>query len=428
MPSIGLLDCNNFFVACEVAFNPKLRNKPVVVLSNNDGCCVSRSQHAKAIDIPMGAPFFKIKKLLTQHNGTALSGNFELYGDMSARVMEIIRRFSPTVEQYSIDEAFFDATSVGTLAEKLAQDIRTTIWQEVGLPVSIGIASTKTLAKLASEIAKEQSLLDGVCDLASAPQNILEAHLANTFIKDIWGIGYKTAEKLNRKGLKTALDIATSDDRWIRKSSNVQIQKTALELRGTSCLPLEHEHSLEQHLISSRSFGSKIHTQSQLLEALSHHIQLGCQKLRKRQAVAQYLTIYLKPSNGDSHKVPGHLSKRTYLPVASNYVPDFLEIAREQLPGIFRTDISYKKVGVVFGLLQHENAVQQHLFETQQNAVQPKHAQINQALLATTQKYGTNKYLEFGTSHLRKDQAWRPRGNLRGRRFTTRIEEVIRVC
>ncbi|MBA3814668.1 MAG: Y-family DNA polymerase [Alphaproteobacteria bacterium] len=264
----ALVDCNAFYVSCERVFQPHLEGKPVIVLSSNDGCAISRSNEAKALGIKMGVPLFKIKDIVQKHKVHVFSSNFSLYGDMSSRVMATLKTMSSSLEIYSVDEAFLDLSLVPQ-HELFSQGchIKTLVKQWTGIPVSVGIGPTKTLAKVANHMAKKNP--SGCCVLAD-PQKIEE--VLKTFpLQDIWGIGYQWSKKLSRFGMNTALDLVQAELGWIRKTFNIVLTRTALELKGTSCLSLEEVYPPKKAMVSSRSFGVPVSSFDVLREAVSFH-------------------------------------------------------------------------------------------------------------------------------------------------------------
>ena len=281
--TFALIDCNNFYVSCERVFNFALKNKPVVVLSNNDGCVIARSNEAKAIGIEMGIPIFKCQSLVLKHQVQVLSGNFPLYGDISARVMSTLSQFSPAMEQYSIDEAFlsFDGFNNQNLFDH-AKSIRKIVKRNTGIPVSIGIASTKTLAKIANRIAKKSAAApaaDGVfCFL---DQKHIDSCLEKTAVEDVWGIGSHKGEFLKRHGIENALQLKQAPDPWIKKNLTVVSLQTVWELRGISCLPLEEIAPDKKAIGISRTFAQDTHSFEELLESVSAYTARAAEKLRE---------------------------------------------------------------------------------------------------------------------------------------------------
>lgn len=295
----GLIDCNNFYASCERVFNPGLQNKPIVILSNNDGCIISRSNEAKALGIPMGAPYFKYKGLIEKSKTAVFSSNFSLYGDMSARVMSFLPYFSPDFEVYSIDEAFLTLDLAQLPSPTLyAKAIQHTLLKSTGLPVSIGLAPTKTLAKVANYIAKKKTS-DGIFELT---ESNLETHLASLDIEEVWGIGRKLGPKLRQRGILTALDLKRSPPVVMRRQFNVIMEKMVHELNGYPCLTLE-DISPKDTITSSRSFGQKVTELSHLKEALATHCAKACQKLRAQGTVARGIILFIKTSKHDENQL-----------------------------------------------------------------------------------------------------------------------------
>jgi DNA polymerase V len=286
-----LIDCNNFYCSCERVFNPKLAKLPIAVLSSNDGCIIARSPEVKAMGIPMGAPYYKYKQLLKSHNGKVFSANFELYGDMSRRVMQVIYSFTPNVEIYSIDEAFISVAVVGhDELQKLAFAIKQRIYQWTGIPASIGIGPTKTLAKIANHIAKAESenYIFDITDKAKQQQV-----LANFPIEDIWGVGRKWALKLHALGINKALKLCNVDIKWMRQNFSVVGERLVRELNGISCLDLDDVQP-KKSIRSSRSFGKALSGKEELAEALSYHAARCCAKLRQQNSKVKVLYAYIR--------------------------------------------------------------------------------------------------------------------------------------
>src|SRR4029434_9630627 len=286
----ALLDCNNFYVSCERLFQPALLGKPVVVLSNNDGCVIARSDEAKALGIPMGLPAFKLADLVKAHPIEVYSSNYTLYGDLSARVMTTLTQWTPDVEVYSIDEAFLKFATLPPAALTVyGQSMRATIQQWTGIPVSIGIAPTKTLAKLANRLAKRSP--QGVVTLTASSE--IEATLACTRVEDIWGIGPGYTRRLKLYDIRTAMQLRDANDRWIRQQLGVVGQRTVWELRGISCLPLELCPPPKQSLMVSRSFGRPITSLTEMREAVATYTTRAAEKLRRHDVAAGVVTVFL---------------------------------------------------------------------------------------------------------------------------------------
>ena len=358
----ALVDCNNFYASCERLFRPELEGKPVVVLSNNDGCIIARSNEAKALGIPMGAPYFKNRKFIERHNVEVFSSNYALYGDLSHRVMSILQQMEPEVEIYSIDEAFVrlpkraDSNLTGH-----ALDLRKTIKKHVGIPVSIGIAPTKTLAKIANRIAKKDPRHHGVLNLTD--HKSLDTILAGTQVEDIWGIGRRNSEKLHKQGIVTALDLKNSNDEWIRKHLTVVGLRTVMELRGTPCIPIDHEPTTRKSVVCSRSFRKPVFSLNDLGEAVSSYVSTAAEKLRQEGLVAGNLHVFVRtsPHRTNLPQHSGALMIRLQQPTSST--PALIKTALQGLKKIYKKDFAYQKAGVMLTELTTAGMVQQNLFQ-----------------------------------------------------------------
>lgn len=342
----ALVDCNNFYASCERVFNPGLRKRPVVVLSNNDGCVIARSQEAKAIGIRMGHPYFQARELIEKHGVAVYSSNYTLYGDMSRRVMETLERFSPEVEVYSIDEAFLDVRHVASdrLIE-YGRELRATLHRWVGIPVGVGIAPTKTLAKVANHLAKKDPTRGGVVALAT--EKAWRGAIATFPIEDVWGIGRRWASMLAGQGGRTAADFAALPDAWIRRKMNVVGLRTAMELRGDPCLPLELAPPPKKGLMVSRSFGSKIEDLELIREALMAHVARAGEKLRRERLVANHLMVLLQTSRFAKDGKRYSNSLHTSLPYATYCTPTLIKAAIPLLDSMYRSGFAYAKCGVM---------------------------------------------------------------------------------
>ncbi len=293
----ALIDCNNFFVSCERVFRPDLEGKPVGVLSNNDGCFVARSNELKALGVPMGAPAFEYQHIIERHHVITCSANFHLYADMSRRIMQIIRDSAPHTEIYSVDEAFVDLSGVHTPLI-YAHTLRARIMQWTGISVSVGIAHTKTLAKLANEYAKKHSDTDGVSyiDLqhdAKAAQEIM----SSIPVQDVWGVGWQYTKFLKTHGINTAIDLCNTNDTWLRKQTSISLQRTVLELRGIACFRLNEHHEDQKTLICSRTFGAPVETRAQLIHALTGHVEKAAEKLRQQNLATGTIRVHIRTNH-----------------------------------------------------------------------------------------------------------------------------------
>ncbi|HSX12713.1 MAG TPA: Y-family DNA polymerase, partial [Rhabdochlamydiaceae bacterium] len=336
-----LIDCNAFFVSCEKLFNPGLSQKPVVVLSNNDGCVVARSKEAKALGIPMGAPAFKYQSLFKEKEVQVFSSNFSLYSDISYRVMRVLSQFTCDMEEYSVDEAFL-LLDCPHPREKAAE-IKQRVLQWTGIPVSIGIGKTKTLAKVANDLAKKEEKANGIFFL-DTPESI-DAALKWLPVSEIWGIGRRLEDSLHAYGIHTALAFKNAADSWLKKLFSVTVYKTALELRGIHCLSLDTVAPAKQSITCSRSFAKPVYTLDSLNEALATFTASAAEKMRAEESYASFLSVFLttSPFIPNAYGNSAHLS----LPEPTSYTPLLISYAKEALKTIYKEDYGYKKVGVI---------------------------------------------------------------------------------
>jgi DNA polymerase V len=420
MPALfALIDCNNFYVSCERLFQPALLGKPVVVLSNNDGCVIARSDEAKALGIPMGLPAFKLADLVKEHPIEVYSSNYTLYGDVSARVMTTLRQWTPDVEVYSIDEAFLQCSPLPPDALTMyGQSIRATIQQWTGIPVSIGIGPTKTLAKLANRRAKRSTEAQGVVALTS-PSNI-EVTLAQTPIEDIWGIGPGYTRRLKNHEIRTALQLRNVNDRWVRQELGIVGLRLVWELRGISCLPLERCPPPKQSLMVSRSFGRPITTLSEMREAVATYTTRAAEKLRRSHMAAGVLTVFLmtsrftdEPQYSDSVTIP--------LPVATQDTAELIQYAFQGIEQLFREGYRYQKAGVLLTALVPVSQVQTHLFD---GLDRERSKRLMAAIDTINAEWGSGM-IRYAAVGLRP--AWMMRCARRSPRYTTRWEELAVV-
>src|SRR5215471_15608993 len=415
----ALIDCNNFYVSCERLFQPMLHGKPVVVLSNNDGCVIARSDEAKALGIPMGLPAFKLTEFLKEHSIEVYSSNYSLYGDLSARVMTTLTQWTPEVEVYSIDEAFLKFSPLPPDAlTAYGQSIRATIQQWTGIPVSIGIASTKTLAKLANRLAKRSTEAKGVVILTSPSE--VEATLAQTPIQDIWGIGPGYTRRLHAHEIKTALQLRHVNDRWVRQELGIVGLRLVWELRGISCLPLELCPPPKQSLMVSRSFGRPITTLVEMREAVAMYMTRAAEKLRLHHVAAGVLTVFLmtnrftdEPQYSNSVTIP--------LPVATQDTAELIRYALRASEQIYREGYRYQKAGVVLTALVPAHQIQAHLFD-QHDWERSKKLMVAIDTINTAWGSGTIRYAAVGLR-----PAWIMRCVRRSPRYTTRWQELAVV-
>jgi DNA polymerase V len=342
-----LIDCNNFYIECHRAFDLKLRGIPVVVRSNNDGNAVSRSNEAKAIGVPMGEPWFKLENLVKSHGLVGLSSNYELYADMSNRVVEIIRDYAPRIEQYSIDECFLDLTGVQGDLEERIRKLRKHIKKWTNLPVCGGTASTKTLAKLANRIAKKNAQYDGVCDFTKMTEGEVDAILAGMEVGDVWGIGKRITARLANLGITTALHLKQADHEYIRQQFSVTIEKTVRELNGVPCIEFEEVAQAKKQIVSSRSFGNTVLDIESLREAVTTFVTNARIKLRAQESFASTITVFIQSnpfSNDPQYKKP---PLTVALPAPTDDYLDLVRVALYALNKLYIPGFRYKKAGIM---------------------------------------------------------------------------------
>jgi len=418
MRVFSLIDGNNFYVSCERAFNPKLERRPVVVLSNNDGCVVSRSNEAKALGIKMGVPLFQIQALVEHHAIAVLSSNYSLYGDMSQRVMTTLAQFSPDQEVYSIDECFLsiDQASPTALLE-YGTVIRQTVKRCTGIPVSLGFAATKTLAKLANRQAKQGD--SGVYYL-SAEQ--VDSVLAATELRDLWGIGRKLSKALALKGIHNGLDLKQANPVVIRQQFSVLVERLVRELNGDSCLPLETIATGRQSLIVSRSFGQPVFTQAHLHEAIASYLSKAAEKLRAQSLTSGMLNIFAASSRYQEE--PYSESVSFNLPVATNSTVELLPYAATAAKALFQDGQRFKKAGVVLLDLGPETEQQTSLFDSLSSEKRETLQRLMQTMDQINRKHGTGT-LTFAATGL--ERPWLIKAEHRSSRHTTCWDELVIV-
>ena len=368
----ALVDCNNFYASCEKLFRPDLKHKPVVVLSNNDGCVVARSKEAKALGLKMGVPVFKIRDDIEKHGIVCFSSNYALYADLSSRVMTILEEEAPRVEVYSIDEAFMDLTGVDHAVELLAfgQRVKAKIDKYIGITVGIGIAPTKTLAKLANHAAKKYPATGQVVDLMSpARQRRL---MALVDVGDVWGVGRRITEKLKARGIHTALNLADADPKTIRREFSVVLERTVQELNGISCLELEALAPTKQQIVCSRSFGKRITDKSELREAIAKYMTRGAEKLRGEKRLARVVQVFVRTGVFNSNDPHYSNSLSVELPSPTDDTRDLLEAADVLFSRLFRPGFRYAKAGVMLADFYEHGTYQHDLFRGSSERKQSK--------------------------------------------------------
>lgn len=418
--SIALIDVNNFYVSCERVFNPKLINKPVVVLSNNDGCAVARSNEVKALGVQMGAPWFKLKDLVRQHGIIGLSSNYALYSDMSNRVMSILREYSPDQEVYSIDESFLDLTSFQLRdLNSYGQHMRKRILKWTGLPVCVGIGSTKTLAKLANHCAKKRPVFNGVCNFNTMNPGELDALLAEIEVGEIWGVGRKLAPKLEALGFRSVLDLKRANPARLRQQFSVVMEKTIRELNGTVCMELEEMAPAKKQIISSRSFGQSVRDYASLAESITLYMSRAAEKLRRQQSFAGSVYVYIRTSPFKPDD-PFYSNGMTLpLPSPTDDTRQLVNAALWSLKQIYRPNYNYAKAGVMLSELVPAQGVQTDLFSQVQ--ANPKSSALMSTMDSINQKLG-RETIKLASEGFRRP--WKMKQGNKSPGYTTNWAEI----
>ncbi len=417
----ALVDCNNFYASCEKLFRYDLKNTPIVVLSNNDGCVVARSKEAKALGIKMGVPVFQIQDVIQQHNIQVFSSNYALYADLSNRVMRTLESFAPRVEVYSIDEAFLDLTGLDALTPllDLGQNIKHSVDQWIGIQVCIGIAPTKTLAKLANHAAKKYPATGGVVDLTNAKRQ--QRLMAITPVSDIWGVGRKLTKQLEHSGIYTALDLANCPTALIRKQYSIVLERTVRELNGESCLALEEVPASKQQIMCSRSFGSKITRFEQMCQAVTQYTERAAEKLREEQQHAKVLTVFVQtsPFNAEQHTYSNSASGELITPSSDSR--DLNQLALQLLKRLWRDGYHYNKAGVMLSDFYSQNTYQADLFSAANK--RPQSDKLMQVVDEINQR-GLGRIF-LARQGINND--WRMKRDYLSPAYTTRWEDIPRV-
>ena len=379
---VALIDCNSFYVSCERLFNPKIQNVPVVVLSNNDGCVISRSTEAKKLGIRMGEPYFKVKDLVKKNNVQIFSSNYALYGDLSRRVMKVLKGFTDKIEIYSIDEAFLDLSHIkDEQVEEYGKQIRERVLKWTGIPTSVGISNTKTLSKVANHIAKKNKA--GVVFLKGNIDNILK----DFDIADVWGVGRQLSKLYIKNGIDNAYKLKNISNTWVKKSTNVLGAKTVMELRGISCINLETEETKRKSCCVSRSFGKKVESLDKLKESITTHCLNAAEKIRTDKQTTRAVTIFIRTSPFDKNRKYYSNSITIELPVATNNSIELVKTAISGLEKIYKYSYFYQKAGVILSKLRDASEKELNLLAPiLENKSQP----LMRAIDFTNAKYGRN--------------------------------------
>ncbi len=423
-PCVALVDCNNFYASCEKLFRPDLQDVPLIVLSNNDGCVVARSREAKALGIRMGVPVFQIQEEIRRHGMAVFSSNYALYAEISARVMRILEDWVPRMEVYSIDEAFLDFSGMQTDRQRTdyGQRMRQQIRQWTGITVCVGIAPTRTLAKMANLAAKRYKATGGVVDLCDrARQRRLMSLLP---VHEVWGVGDRLSQRLQALGIQTALELADCAPSWIRQQFSLTLECTVRELNGQSCIAWEEGPVPKQQIVCSRSFGQRVTTRAAMQEALCVYVSRAAEKLRQENREAQRLTVFIRTGAFNPQEPYYANTASGALPVHSADTRHLLKLALRLLEAIWREGFRYAKAGVMLSEFQEPGRGTQDMFE--EVAVQQRSVQLMQTLDQIRQRGLGRVFLaRQGTQ---QQQSWAMRRAALSPAYTTRWNDIPRVC
>ena len=395
---IALVDCNSFYVSCERLFNPKIQYKPVVVLSNNDGCVISRSNEAKALGIRMGEPYFKVKELIKKNNVQIFSSNYALYGDMSRRVMRVLKTFSTNIEIYSIDEAFIDLSFLKEEdVENYGKEIRNKVLKWTGIPTSVGISTTKTLSKVANHIAKKEKT--GVMYL----NKNIDERLKNFPIQDVWGVGKQLSKLYIKNGIENAYQLKSVSNTWVKKSTNVLGSRTAMELRGITCIGLELHEEKRKNCCVSRSFGKRITDLQKLEEAISTYCLNAAEKIRGDDQICRGLTVFIRTSPFNKNRKYYSNSQTVELPIATNNSIELIKYAKKILKNMYKFGYNYQKAGIILSKLKDADKNEVNLLTP---LIDDKSKVLMKAIDDTNNKYGRHA-ITIASAGIRK--GWKMR-------------------
>ncbi|WP_027177245.1 Y-family DNA polymerase [Maridesulfovibrio hydrothermalis] len=422
MRIFALIDCNNFYASCERLFRPALKNSPVVVLSNNDGCVIARSQEAKDVGVPMAAPAFKYKDFFLKNNVHVFSSNYALYGDLSQRVASTLYTFTPEMEVYSIDESFleFPEHKADELL-KIGMEIRNKVFKWTGIPVSVGFGPTKTLAKAANRFAKKENRTNGVFSLCKGVD--IDELLDKVPVTDVWGIGRRHGKKLIDRQVTTARLFKDLPDLWIKKNMAVTGLHTALELRGTPCFSLEDAPPPKKTISTSRSFGRPVSALPELEESVAAYVSRAAEKLRGQNSLAGGVMVYLTTNRHNTQPQYSNTATRMF-PVATDYTPEIISAAIKGIRSIYKEGYKFKKTKVVLLELSHKYNRQANLLELDDKAGKEKKKSLMKLLDTANKRFGrqTLNYASEGISQL-----WKMNRNFKSPDYTTNWHELPEI-
>lgn len=412
----ALVDCNSFFASCEQIFRPDLRGKPVVVLSNNDGCVVARSREAKALDIPDLHAYFKIKPYLEQHNVAVFSSNYELYGDISNRVADVLQEYTPQMEVYSIDESFLLLDGISTNYVEYGKRIKHRVWRDVRMPVCVGVGETKTLSKLANHIAKKSHRLEGVCVLDKPEEwNRVFKKLP---VDKVWGVGRRISKRLHVMGIYSVYDLKRASPKLLRREFSVDLERTICELNGERCLAFAEDTPAKQQIFSTRSFGQKVYDIQGLHQAVSQYATRAANKLRRQQSLVSVVLVFIETSR--FHHTPLHRRHVVQLPYPTNDTRTIIQAVKAGVDKIFVPDNPYCRAGVGLIEIIPEAHLQLNFFNAYQSAKSEELMKI-----VDTINQGNQNNISFASSGI--DPYWKMQRKLKSPAYTTQLADLPKV-
>jgi DNA polymerase V len=421
----ALVDVNNFYVSCERVFQPKLEEVPMVVLSNNDGCAVARSAEVKALGVKMGTPWFQMQDLAKKHGIQAYSSNYTLYGDMSNRVVQVLRSLTPHLEVYSIDESFLQIETVLKPYQdtiELGQKIKQQVKDTTGLPVCVGIGASKTLAKLANHLAKKHKQFSGVCDVNAMNKEELYQWMSETEVGEVWGIGRQIAKKLKAQHIHSVFDLLQASPQAMRQQFGVVMERLCYELRGVSCLKLEEVAPTKQQIIASRSFGKLVTSQAELAQSVATHAAQAAEKLRNQDSVTGALTVFIQTNPFKQHEPQHHQSVTIPLSDATDNTLTLTNAALAGLQQIYQPNFRYKKAGVILNLISDKPTIQQSLFEDIES--KGKSAHLMKAMDQINTRFGNAVVRSAAAGTNGSKQVWQMRSGNKSPNYTTQWDEL----
>jgi len=416
----AIVDCNSFYASCEKVFRPELENRPIVVLSNNDGCIIARNDEAKQLGIPMGAPFFKAKGLIEQQNISVFSSNYALYGDMSRRVMLTLADINPLIEVYSVDEAFLDLSNIAfENLEEYGRFVKQKVAIWTGIPVSVGIAQTKTLAKIANRLSKKNKRSSsGVMILPNT--EVEKAALSATGVEDVWGVGRRYARFLRLNGIENALQLSQKSESWAHKNlGGVVGVRLIRELNGIPCIELGQGAERKQMIASTRSFGNPVKTLTEMKEAIATYTSRAAEKLRLQKSAAGCVYVFMSTGYFDLRQAYEKDSLFEILQTPTANTNELIECAMQLTEKAFRTGTTYKKAGVLLSAIVDESSIQGSLFEPGKPNL--KSAKLSKTIDLLNKRLG-NDTVKFASTGLEKD--WKTRSEIRSPEYSTKWKDI----